>query len=186
MQCPCLIPCSMAPARAQPPIHLTYTIPTPPQLCSLLLRALLSIWQHLQLLPPLLAGQLCHQMCHCPAALFLLTRSLQQAHSLCCQEDAPPGPGPALWERGEGEKGRGSGRGKGEGNRKGEKQSEEQEGGIEEERRKGKAEGGRRKGERGERGRSQPAGRGRRQHLQHQPLDFGIQRSKKCRCEKQR
>lgn len=157
-----LIPCSTAPARAQPrtrvgwsfsvPHHLIHTIPSPRQPCSLLLRALLSIWQHLQLLPPLLAGQLCHPMCHYPASLFLLTLCLQQGHSLCCLclaaarkmllQGLPLAP--CLWGRGEYEKGKGSGRGRGKGNRKGEKQGEEQEGGRE--RQKGEAGKGKRGG----------------------------------------
>lgn len=137
---------------ASVPHHLIYTIPSPRQPCSLLLRALLSIWQHLQLLPPLLAGQLCHPMCHYPASLFLLTLCLQQGHSLCCLclaaarkmllQGLPLAP--CLWGRGEYEKGKGSGRGRGKGNRKGEKQGEEQEGGRE--RQKGEAGKGKRGG----------------------------------------
>lgn len=206
-----LIPSSMAPARAQPPIHvgwsfcthhLIYTIPSPPQLCSLLLRALLSIWQHLQLLPPLLAGQLCHQMCHCPASLFLLTWCLQQARSLCCLclaaarkvllQNLPHAyGGEERMRRGEevveeGERGMGKEKNRvknrKEGKRKkGERERQKEEGGTG---KRGKEE--KRKRGKGEKERFQPAGRGRRQHVQHQPLRCGTQRSKKCRCQRQR
>lgn len=125
---------------ASVPHHLIHTIPSPRQPCSLLLRALLSIWQHLQLLPPLLAGQLCHQMCHSLWGHSLCCLCLAAARNLLLQ-GLPLAP--CLWGRGEHEKGKGSGRGRGKRNRKGEKQGEEQEGGRERQ----KGEGG--KGKRG-------------------------------------